>query len=208
VAVTYRSAREWDALAAAERSAVDSGRLLGVVCDVTQEPSVAKAVESVRNAYDDLRVLVHVAGGYSGGATVETVDERTVRGMMELNLLSAFWAAKHVVPHAKRSGRGRLLFVSSRGAIAADPGAAAYAASKAGLHALVSTLANELKRDGVTANAVLPSVMDTPGNRAAMPGASTADWVKTEAVADLLVYLASDGAAATSGALVPIYGRA
>jgi NAD(P)-dependent dehydrogenase (short-subunit alcohol dehydrogenase family) len=155
-----------------------------------------------------VRVLVHVAGGYAGGVNVEALDAKTVRGMIDLNLVSAFWAAKHVVPHAKKSGRGRLLFFSSRGALECYPGAAPYAAAKAGLHALVLTLAHELKRSGATANAILPSLVDTPANRAAIPDGSFDDWVKPDAIADLLLVLASDAAAATSGALVPIYGRA
>jgi NAD(P)-dependent dehydrogenase (short-subunit alcohol dehydrogenase family) len=207
-AVTYRARNEWDALAASERAAVDEGRLLGVETDVTEEASVEAAVSSSAAAFGRLDVLVHVAGGFAGGRNVESVDAKTVRAMIDLNLVSAFWAAKHVVPHAKKHGRGRLLFISSRGAVECNPGAAPYAAAKLGLHALVQTLAKELKRDGVTAHAVLPSVIDTAANRASMPDGKFGDWVKPEAIADVLVFLASENAAATSGALVPIYGRA
>lgn len=206
--VTYRARNEWDALAASERAAVDEGRLLGVETDVTEEASVEAAVSSSAAAFGRLDVLVHVAGGFAGGRNVESVDAKTVRAMIDLNLVSAFWAAKHVVPHAKKHGRGRLLFISSRGAVECNPGAAPYAAAKLGLHALVQTLAKELKRDGVTAHAVLPSVIDTAANRASMPDGKFGDWVKPEAIADVLVFLASENAAATSGALVPIYGRA
>lgn len=208
VAVTYRGAKEWESLAAAEAEAVNAGRLLGLATDVTDDASVGASVGRAAAAFGGLRVLVHVAGGYAGGVNVEALDAKTVRGMIELNLVSAFWAAKHVVPHAKKSGRGRLLFFSSRGALECYPGAAPYAAAKAGLHALVLTLAHELKRSGATANAILPSLVDTPANRAAVPDGSFGDWVKPEAIAELLLYLASDAAAATSGALVPIYGRA
>jgi len=208
VAVTYRGAREWEVLAAAERAAVASGRLLGLATDVTDEASVAAAVAAASQSFGRLDILVHVAGGYAGGTDVERVEGTIVRGMIELNLVSAFWAAKHVIPHAKRHGRGRLLFISSRGAVECGPGAAAYAAAKMGLHALVQTLAKELKREGVTANAVLPSVIDTAANRAGIPGGTFEDWVKPETIADLLLFLASEAASATSGALVPVYGRA
>ena len=208
VAVTYRRVQEWDALASSEREAVASGRLLGIESDVTDEASMRQAASAASRAFGRLDVLVHVAGGYAGGSPVETVDPRTVRAMIDLNLVSAIWAAKHAIPHAKRHGRGRLLFISSRGALDASPGAAAYAAAKLGLHALVQTLAKELKREGVTANAVLPSVIDTAANRASMPDGAFDDWVKPEAIAQLLLFLASEAAAATSGALVPIYGRA
>ncbi|HEU4725326.1 MAG TPA: SDR family NAD(P)-dependent oxidoreductase [Candidatus Eisenbacteria bacterium] len=208
VAVTYRGAKEWDALAASEREAMAAGRLLGVATDVTDEESVRQSASTAHDAFGRLDVLVHVAGGYAGGASVEAIDARTVRGMIDTNLVSAFWAAKHVIPHAKRHGRGRLLFISSRGALETYPGASAYAAAKLGLHGLVQTLAKELKHDGVTANAVLPSIIDTAANRAAMPDGKFDDWVKPDAIAQLLLFLASEAAAATSGALVPIYGRA
>ena len=208
VAVTYRGKSEWDTLAASEASAVAAGRLLGVATDVTDEESVRQAAAAANEKFDRLDVLVHIAGGYSGGANVEAVDARTVRSMIDTNLISAFWAAKHAIPHAKRHGRGRLLFISSRGALEPNPGAAAYAAAKLGLHALVQTLAKELKHEGVTANAVLPSIIDTAANRASLAGGKFDDWVKPETIAQLLLFLASEAAAATSGALVPIYGRA
>lgn len=208
VAVTYRDESEWAALAAAHADAASGRRLLGLPADVTDHDAMAGATRAAVEAFGGLRVMVHVAGGYKGGASVEETDARTVRFLIDLNLVSAFWAAKHAIPPLKASGAGRLLFISSRGALESYPGAAAYAAAKLGLHALVGTLAKELKAAGVTANAILPSVVDTPANRAAMKGADPASWVRPEQVAALLAFLASDAAAATSGALIPIYGRA
>ncbi|MBI4364241.1 MAG: SDR family oxidoreductase [Candidatus Latescibacteria bacterium] len=208
VAVTFRSDAEWDALKTEHAAAAEQGTLLGLRADVTQTDSVREAVEAAAGRFEGLRVLVHLAGGYAGGTPVESIDETTVRRMVELNLLSAFWAAAHSIPHLKRAGGGRLLFVSSRGALECYPGAAAYAASKLGLHALVQTLAKEHRESAVTANAILPSVIDTPANRASMPGADFTKWVRPESVADILVFLASDEAASTSGALIPVYGRA
>jgi NAD(P)-dependent dehydrogenase (short-subunit alcohol dehydrogenase family) len=208
VAVTFRSSEEWKALEREHPGPARDGALLGFDCDVTQDEPVRLAVAQAAERFGSLRVLVHLAGGYRGGQPVESADERTVRGMIELNLISAFWAARHAIPHVKRGGAGRLLFVSSRGAVEYYPGAAAYAAAKLGLHALVQTLAKELKKSGVTANAVLPSMIDTPANRAAMPDADFSAWVPPDAVAGLLAHLASRDAGFTSGALVPIYGRA
>ena len=208
VAVTYRAEKEWEELKREHESSARTGSLLGLQSDVTQEESVRESVHAAARQLGDLRVLIHLAGGYRGGERLESVAEDTVRGMIELNLISAFWSAKHAIPHVKRATDGRLLFVSSRGAVECYPGGSAYAAAKLGLHALVQTLAKELKRDGVTANAILPSVIDTPPNRAAMPDADFSAWVPPDAVAALLAYLASHEAAWTSGALVPIYGRA
>lgn len=208
VAVTYRSAKEWDALREESARDAEAGRLIGVSTDVTDHDAMSAAVATAASGLGGICVLVHVAGGYAGGKPVEGVEAKSVRLMLDVNLVSAFWAAKHVIPHAKASGRGRLLFISSRGSLEANSGAAAYAASKAGLNALVATLAKEVGPFGVTANAVLPSVIDTPQNRAAMPGAKFDTWVRPDQVAALLAFLASDAAATTSGALIPIYGRA
>jgi NAD(P)-dependent dehydrogenase (short-subunit alcohol dehydrogenase family) len=208
VAVTYLSEAEWKGLADERRRESDAGALVGVAADVTSEDSMRGAVEKVAKSLGGLRVLVHVAGGYAGGVPVESVDASTVRHMLELNLFSAFYAAKCAIPHVKQGGSGRLLFVSSRGSVVHYPGAAAYAAAKAGLNALVGTLARELLASGVTANAVMPSMVDTAANRKEMPNADHGSWVKPEEIAELLLFLASERASATSGALIPIYGRA
>lgn len=208
VAVTYLVEAEWKNLAAAESEAQRSGALIGVRADVTDEESMGRAVEEVATAFGGLRVLTHLAGGYAGGVDVERVEAKTVRQMLDLNLISAFWSAKHVIPHAKRSGSGRLCFVSSRGAVEYYPGAAAYSAAKLGLHALVQTLAQELKQSGVTANAVLPSVIDTAANRASMPKADHSTWVPPADIAAVLSFLAGSGSQSVSGALIPVYGRA
>ena len=208
VAVTYRSGDEWSALEQAHSGAARDGSLLGFACDVTQEEPMRRAVADAAQRFGSLRVLLHLAGGYHGGEPVEAAVEKTVRGMIGLNLISAFWAAKAAIPHVKRGGDGRLLFISSRGAVETYPGSAAYAAAKLGLHALVGTLAKELKKSGVTANAVLPSMIDTPANRASMPESDFSAWVPPDRVAGLLAFLASREAGTTSGALVPIYGRA
>ena len=208
VAVTYRSENEWNELKGENEREAREGALLGLPCDVTQDEPVGRAMGTAAESFGGLRVLVHLAGGYHGGQPVESLDERALRGMIDLNLISAFWAAKHAIPRVKRTDAGRLLFISSRGAVECYAGAAPYAAAKLGLHALVQTLVKELKGTGVTANAVLPSMIDTPANRAAMPKADFSAWVPPDAVAGLLAYLASREAAHTSGALVPIYGRA
>ena len=209
VAVTYRSAAEWERLERAESEAVREGRLVGIEADVTRHDSMERATRAAAEALGGIRVLAHVAGGYEGGTPVEQLTEASLRGMLELNLVSAFWAAKHAIPHLKASGgQGRLLFVSSRGAIEPAAGAAPYAAAKLGLHALVGALAKEVKDMGITANAVLPSLVDTPQNRAAMPRANPEGWVRPEQIAALLSFLGSEASAAVTGALIPIYGRA
>lgn len=208
VAVTYRAAAEWKRLESAESDAVREGRLVGIEADVTRHDSMERATRAAAEALGGIRVLAHVAGGYEGGTPVEQLTEASLRGMLEVNLVSAFWAAKHAIPYLKASGQGRLLFVSSRGAVEPAAGAAPYAAAKLGLHALVGALAKEVKDWGITANAVLPSLVDTPQNRAAMPRANPEGWVRPEQIAALLSFLGSEASAAVTGALIPIYGRA
>lgn len=208
VAVTYRSSGEWDRLRATHAPDVESGRLAGFEADLGDHDAAGAAIRAAGERLGGLRILAHIAGGYAGGTPVERLTEAGLRDMIERNLVSAFWAAKHAIPLLRASGAGRLVFVSSRGAVQPQPGAAPYAASKLGLHALVGTLALELREHGVTANAVLPSLVDTPQNRAAMPKADPAAWVRPEQIAAVLSFLGSEASAAVTGALIPIYGKA
>lgn len=208
VAVTYRNGAEWERLRAEHAEAAGAGRLAGFQADLGDHDSTGAAVRAAAERLGGLRVLAHIAGGYAGGTPVERLTEQALRDMVDRNLVSAFWAAKHAIPFLRASGAGRLVFVSSRGAVQPQPGAAPYAAAKLGLHALVGTLALELRGDGVTANAVLPSLVDTPQNRAAMPKADFGSWVRPEQIAAVLSFLGSDASAAVTGALIPIYGKA
>jgi NAD(P)-dependent dehydrogenase (short-subunit alcohol dehydrogenase family) len=107
-----------------------------------------------------------------------------------------------------KAGKGRIVAVGSRAAVEPMANFAAYSVSKAALVTLVKTVALEVKDSGITANIVLPSVIDTPANRAAMPSADASKWVTPESIAGLLVWLASDAARDVNGAAIPIYGRA
>mgnify|MGYP001544585854 FL=1 len=128
--------------------------------------------------------------------------------MFAANLKTAVVSIKAALPRLLESSAGRIINVGA-GAAARPAGAGmgAYAASKAGVHKLTESLAAELKDRGITVNAVLPGTIDTPQNRAAMPNADFARWVRPEAIAAVIAFLASEQAAAVTGALVPVYGR-
>jgi NAD(P)-dependent dehydrogenase (short-subunit alcohol dehydrogenase family) len=128
--------------------------------------------------------------------------------MLGLNLRSAYMIFRAVLPGMLKAGKGRIVAVGARAAIEPIANFAAYSVSKAALVALVKTVALEVKDSGITANAVLPSVIDTPANRAAMPAADASKWVTPESIASLLVWLASDVARDVNGAAIPIYGQA
>jgi NAD(P)-dependent dehydrogenase (short-subunit alcohol dehydrogenase family) len=121
-----------------------------------------------------------------------------------MNLTAAFLLSKAVLPHMSGRRTGRIVHVAARAAVEPFPGAAAYVVSKAGLAALIRTLATEVAGSGVTVNGVLPTTIDTPANRAAMPNVDPSQWVKPESIAQLIGFLVSDGAGQVNGALIPI----
>jgi NAD(P)-dependent dehydrogenase (short-subunit alcohol dehydrogenase family) len=166
--------------------------------------------DMVRQASDQgsLDALVHLIGGFSGGAPVAETTDQVWDGMMTLNVRTAFCAMRAVLPSMLAARRGRIVAVASRAAVEVSPNFAAYAVSKAALVALVKNVAAEGNKFGVTANVVLPSTIDTPQNRSAMPEADFTRWVTPGSIANLVVWLTSDAAADTSGAAIPIYGRA
>jgi NAD(P)-dependent dehydrogenase (short-subunit alcohol dehydrogenase family) len=176
--------------------------------DVTKEVEVRHAVQTVVGRLARIDMLLNLVGGYVGDLPVAELPEETWDLMLNVNLKSAYLCCKHVVPVMQRSGGGRIATVSSRAAIQVFPGISAYAAAKAGLIAFTETLASEVLKDGITVNAILPSVIDTPANRRAMPDADYSLWVKPEEIARVLLFLCSEASREISGAAIPIYGRA
>lgn len=152
--------------------------------------------------------LVHLLGGFDGGEPVARTDDAVWNRMMTLNLNAAFYMFRAVLPGMLSAGRGRIVAIGSRTGVEPSANLSAYGVSKAGVIALVRTIALETKNTGVTANVVLPSTIDTPGNRKAMPDADYSRWVKPESIAKLLVWLASEDSADVNGAVIPIYGKA
>lgn len=184
--------------------APDAGDRLSLVrADVTDMAETAAVVEALRARHGRVDVLTTLVGGFAGGALVET-DRRDWDRMLAMNLTSAFTACRVAVPLMVQAGRGRVVTIGSRAALPPAGGFIAYTVAKAGVVAFTQALAQELRGTGVTANCVLPSTMDTPANRAAMPGVDRAGWVPVQAVADAIAFLASDAAAHVNGALVTV----
>jgi NAD(P)-dependent dehydrogenase (short-subunit alcohol dehydrogenase family) len=183
-------------------------RLHLISADLLTEAGARHAVAQAFAIDGRIDALVHLMGGFRGGAAIAATDDETWNAMFEMNATAAFRLCRAALPHMLEQKRGRILAVGSRSGVTPGAGVGAYAVSKAALHALIETIAAEVKDSGVTANAVLPSVIDTPANRAANPGADYSAWVSPARIAELLVWLASDAAADVNGALLPIYGRA
>ncbi len=176
--------------------------------DVTVEVEVQQLVRTVVERLGRIDILLNLVGGFVGDLPVAALPEATWDHMLDINLKSAFLCCKHVVPVMRRGGGGRIVTVSSRAAIKVFPGISAYAAAKAGLIAFTETLASEVLKDNITVNTILPSVIDTPANRKAMPGADSSAWVKPEEIARVLLFLCSEASREISGAAIPVYGRA
>ncbi|MGO9239886.1 MAG: SDR family oxidoreductase [Bryobacteraceae bacterium] len=181
--------------------------VLTIQADLTSPEGAETAVRALVERHGRIDAAVHLMGGFAMDGPVEATKLETWDRMMELNARSAFLVFRTALPWMLKTGTGRLLAVGSRAGAEGAPGAAAYAVSKAALHALVLNLAAELRQKGITVNAVLPGTIDTAANRAAMPKADFGKWVAPEKIAETLVWLASDQAADTSGALIPVYGR-
>ena len=174
--------------------------------DLTDANQAGAAIDAAADRFGGLDALLNIAGGFSwekleGGSTATWYD------LYRLNVLTASNASRAAIPHLKRSAAGRIVNVGANAALKAALGMGPYAASKAGVHALTQSLAEELKADGVTVNAVLPSIIDTPANRADMPKADVSAWVAPTDLAAVILFLASEAATAVTGALIPVTGR-
>ena len=179
---------------------------LRVAADLTSVQGVRSVLDQALQRAKRLDVLVHVMGAFAGGSTVAETDEAVWDRMMALNLRSAFLVTRAALAPMISAGYGRIVAVGSRTGVEPTAGLGAYGVSKAGLNSLVQTIAEEVKGQGITANVVLPSIIDTPANRKAMPKADFAKWVTSEAIARQILWLASQEAGEVNGALIPMYG--
>jgi NAD(P)-dependent dehydrogenase (short-subunit alcohol dehydrogenase family) len=164
------------------------------------------AVQSLYAGLPALWASVHLAGGYAGKRITDT-SLADLRAQLDVNLTTAFLCCREAVRKMSKSG-GRIINVSSRSALVPAGGSLAYAAAKAAVVALTQGLAEEVKDQDILVNAVAPSTMDTPANRAAMPKSDFTRWTPPAEVARVILWLASPENTVTSGAVVPVYGKA
>jgi NAD(P)-dependent dehydrogenase (short-subunit alcohol dehydrogenase family) len=183
----------------------DEVLVLGGV-DLTDPAAAKAAVDAVVARFGGLDVLVNVAGGFRWEMH-EGGDPETWSKLFLMNVQTASNATRAALAPLKASAAGRIVNIGANGAVKAGLGMGPYAASKAGVHKLTEALAEELKSTGVTVNAVLPSILDTPTNRADMPDADASAWVTPEDLAAVILFLASEAARAVTGALVPVTGK-
>lgn len=202
VTVTYRKAEEFAAL----QRAVGASALAGAQTDVTELGSAEQLIAGLVREHGRLDILVNAVGGYVGGASLWQADPQALERMLSLNLHSGHALARAAAPVLLRSGRGAIVNIGARAALEHGAGSAAYNASKAAALALFDSLAADLAGSGVRVNSVLPSIIDTPANRAAMPEADYARWPKADDIARVVLFLCSDDARVIHGAAIPVYG--
>jgi len=159
-------------------------------------------------AVADLGAVVNLVGGFSAGPRVHEADPEDFDRMLRLNLRPGLLLACAAMPRLIEAGGGAFVGVSARPALRPFPGGAAYSTAKAAVLAFIKALDSEYRQDGIRCNAILPSVIDTPANRRSQPDADYSKWVPPAEIARVVRFLVSDDSAPTSGAAIPVYGRA
>lgn len=182
-------------------------RVASIRADLTDASEVESAVAEAAERRGGIDAVIALAGGWGGGDSVAETDPDEWQSMFDLNLRTAFLTARAALPLLLAADWGRLVFVSSKAAYQPGANQVAYNASKAGVIALVGSLHAELRDSDVTANCIVPSIIDTPANRKAMPGSNPTRWVEPREIANVVAFLASAQSAAIDGAAIPVYGK-
>ncbi|GAA4925404.1 SDR family NAD(P)-dependent oxidoreductase [Actinoplanes utahensis] len=185
------------------------GGVVAVEADLMVEAQVRAAAEVAgRDPAAPLTAVVNLAGGYAGDGLIADTPVERFEEMLTLNLRPTYLTTAAALPYLIGAGGGSVVCVSSRAAVSPFPGAAGYVAAKAAVLAFAAAVDVEYRKRKVRCNTVLPSVIDTPANRKAMPDSDHGRWVSPAAIADVILFLASDASAPTSGAQIPVYGQA
>ncbi|WP_333691490.1 SDR family oxidoreductase [Chloroflexus sp.] len=202
VVTPYISAAAFDALRASYPNVV------GVRVDLTDETATRTAYDSIATDQGGIDILINAAGGFAGGEPVHQTSWPLWQDQLDINLKTAVISCAAAIPHMIARGGGAIVNVSSRTATQSGANLAAYAVAKRAVLQLTEALAAELRPRDITVNAVLPSVIDTPANRAAMPNADYERWVKPGEIAAVIHFLVGPHARIISGAAIPVYGKA
>lgn len=175
--------------------------------DVTDPSSVAKMADQVKTHWGSVGVLVNTVGTFRGGERFDELDLDAWDLLFRVNVKSALHTARAVAPMMIDNGGGRIINIGAAAGLKGEPRLSAYSAAKSAVIRLTESISQELKRYGITANTVLPGIIDTPQNRAHQPDADTSTWVTPEQVANVICFLASPRASGINQAAIPITGR-
>lgn len=175
--------------------------------NLLESGSVNQVMQQVIDDMGRIDVLANIAGGFNMGPLIQDTEDKDWDFMMNLNARSVFYTARAAIPSMLENGAGRIINVSARAALEGKGRMGPYCASKAAVRTLTESMAAENKYDDINVNCILPGTIDTPQNREAMPDADFSNWVPPAALADVVVFLASEAARCVTGAAIPVYGR-
>jgi len=181
--------------------------LLAGGVDLSDAASLDKLIQQTVGKFGRVDALVNTVGAFRGGKPVHEADPADWDFLFNANVRTTLTCCRAVIPQMMKQKGGKIINVSSREGLEAHAGFAAYSASKSAVLRLTESLAAELKTSDINVNCIMPSIIDTPQNRAAMPNADFSKWVAPEAIADVIAFLASDTARALNGAALPVYGK-
>lgn len=174
--------------------------------DSTSHEELTAFMKETEDRFGTINGLCSLVGGWAGGRDVEDTTDVRFERMLDLNLRSAFYATRAALPHLRTAEYGRIVLVGSRAAEDTPTGQAAFNAAKAGVVALAKSVAQELAGTNVTANVIMPSVIDTPATRATLPYSDYVKWPTPEEIAGVIEFLVSKASGVTNGAAIPVYG--
>lgn len=197
-----------DAVLAAARAQLPAASAVELYAlDLVDPSAVAAAVARTRAHFGRIDILANIAGGFVMGPPLHETPDADWDLMLDINARTVFNLCRAVVPTLLAQGEGRIINVAARAGLEGKAQMAPYCVAKAAVIVLTESLADELRDHNIRVNCVLPSILDTPQNRAAMPDADFSRWVSPAAVAEVMMFLCSDAARAITGAAVPVYGR-
>lgn len=185
---------------------LDEDQLILRRVDTTDPEAVHLFMKDTVEAFGGINVLCSLVGGWAGGRDVAETDNVRLDRMIDLNLRSTFYTLHAAIPYMREADWGRIVAVGSKAGMDAPAGQAAFNMTKAGVAALIKTVARELEDTNVTANTIMPTVIDTPATRAALPYADYVTWPKPEEIAAVIDFLASPSSAVINGASIPVHG--
>lgn len=180
---------------------------LATSVDLGDVAAVENMVREAVNRLGQIDVLVNTAGGYRAGKPLHEAPLEDWDFLLNLNAKSVLIACRSVIPQMLRQDAGKIINIASRAALMGEANAAAYSVSKTAVVRLTESMAAELKSHNINVNCILPGMIDTPPNRQAMPNADYSQWVAPEALAEVILFLASDAARAIHGAALPVFGK-
>jgi len=179
---------------------------LCLTLDLLDERAVERGIAEVIERFGRIDALCNVAGGFRMGSAVHALPDTDLAGMVNINVMTMLHATRGVVPHMIRRRAGYVVNVAAYAGTRGTAAMGAYSATKAMVVRLTESMAEELAEHGINVNCVLPTIIDTPENRSAMPGSRTADWVPPAALADAIAFLCTRQARAIRGAAIPVCG--